>query len=137
VQKYISLLGQKAIIFALQGELGAGKTQFVKGLAKGLGISQLITSPSYTLVNEYFFTHQDQILPFVHIDAWRLPSEADLKSIGWENFLQAKAVIALEWPHLPDLKTVKNGLVIPLQFSYEAATDDRSITLEKPEEKNA
>lgn len=136
VQKYTSFLGQQPIIFALQGELGTGKTQFVKGLAQGLGISQLITSPSYALVNEYTSTHQDQTFPFVHIDAWRLPSADDLESLGWTRFLQENAVIALEWAHWPKLVSEKNSILVPLQFAYEAATDDRTIIIGNPEGKN-
>lgn len=89
-------IGQQPIIFALQGELGTGKTQFVKGLAHFLGYSGLVTSPSYTLVNEYQLPANNLL---VHIDAWRLPHPtSDIMTVGWNNFLKQKAVIALEWP---------------------------------------
>ncbi len=135
-QKYAPLVGQKPIIFALQGELGSGKTQFVKGLAKGMGIEQLITSPSYTLVNEYQCVINGQTHPFVHIDAWRLPSSKDLETIGWSRFLENNAVIALEWAHLPDLSHLDNqAVIVPLAFHYESATNDRTITWVVEEDK--
>lgn len=135
VQKYSHFWGHQPIIFALQGELGAGKTQFVKGIAQGLGISALITSPSYALVNEYSFHHQNKVIPLIHIDAWRLPSADDLQSLGWERFLQQKAIIALEWPDLSQLKIDADSTIISLHFAYEPATDDRTLTIQEPGEK--
>ena len=132
-QQQADFVGVTPLIFALQGELGAGKTQFVKGLARGFGITGLITSPSYTLVNEYAIEKAEKSIPFVHIDAWRLSSPSDLETIGWNRFLEQQSVIALEWAHLQNLEELaKNSRILPLSFTYESETDTRTITVGEP-----
>lgn len=134
-RQWWSRYGHQPVVFALRGELGAGKTQLVKGLATGLGITELITSPSYTLVNEYQFTpHPNHSpLPFVHIDAWRLPDLSDLESIGWSRFLADHAVIALEWtPNRSDTVFPPQVAVQWVQFAYGDNENDRSLTWETP-----
>ena len=81
------------MIFGLIGELGCGKTQIVKGLAKGLGINQQITSPTFAIVNEY----KTDNLWFVHIDLYRLSCVEDIHNIGLDEFLNDKAIVAIEW----------------------------------------
>lgn len=120
--------GHQPVVFALRGELGAGKTQFVKGLASGLGITKLITSPSYTLVNEYTFELDGQTVPFVHLDAWRLPKLTDLESVGWSRFLASQAVIALEWaPNRPAEVLSQNITQIVIDFAYGKPKDERQL----------
>ena len=120
--------GHQPVVFALRGELGTGKTQFVKGLAQGLGIETLITSPSYTLVNEYQFLATDQAVPFVHLDAWRLPDLNDLESVGWSRFLASNAVIALEWaPEQPATILPANTPAIIIDFSYGQTEEERCL----------
>ena len=93
-------------VILLRGSLGAGKTQFAKGVADGLGVVERVTSPTFSLVNEYEGLH-----PFVHMDLYRLyPPEADvsaspidlsqsvLASISFEEFLEGDAVVLIEWP---------------------------------------
>jgi tRNA threonylcarbamoyladenosine biosynthesis protein TsaE len=81
-------------ILLLIGELGSGKTTFVKGLAKGLGISQevLIHSPSFTLINEY-----PGKIPLYHVDLYRLDHLREIEELGLEDYLQKKGVVAVEW----------------------------------------
>jgi tRNA threonylcarbamoyladenosine biosynthesis protein TsaE len=80
-------------IIALTGELGAGKTHFVKGLAKGLGIEKDITSPTYVISQQY----SDGRLPFIHCDLYRVSHFSELEEIGWYDFLSNVAVVAVEW----------------------------------------
>lgn len=80
-------------IIAYIGGLGAGKTAFTRGLARGLGISMRVTSPTYTIVNEYTGGR----LPLFHFDMYRLESADDLFDIGWEDYLQRGGVCAVEW----------------------------------------
>lgn len=80
-------------ILAYLGDLGAGKTAFTRGLARGLGIPMQVTSPTYTIVNEY----EGGRLPLFHFDMYRLSSEEDLFDIGWEDYLLRKGVCAVEW----------------------------------------
>src|SRR5580692_10648936 len=80
-------------VIALSGELGAGKTQFVKGVARGLGISARVHSPTFTLVAEYGGGR----LPLFHLDLYRLENEAQILSAGLEEFLQPDGVAVIEW----------------------------------------
>lgn len=80
-------------IIAYTGDLGAGKTAFTRGLAKGLGYTQPVTSPTYTIVNEYLGGR----LPLFHFDMYRLASSDDLWDIGWEDYLEREGVCAVEW----------------------------------------
>lgn len=80
-------------VVAYLGELGAGKTAFTRGLARGLGIPMRVTSPTYTIVNEYTGGR----LPLFHFDMYRLGSEEELFDIGWEDYLARGAVCVVEW----------------------------------------
>jgi tRNA threonylcarbamoyladenosine biosynthesis protein TsaE len=80
-------------VIVLTGDLGAGKTEFVKGLAHGLGSSQPVSSPTFTLVQEY----RGGRLPLFHMDFYRLESEAELIEIGLDDYLSAGGVCVIEW----------------------------------------
>ena len=80
-------------VLAYRGDLGAGKTAFTRGLAKGLGCTDIVTSPTYTIVNEYLSGR----LPLFHFDMYRLASSDDLWDIGWEDYLDRNGVCAVEW----------------------------------------
>ena len=80
-------------IIAYCGDLGAGKTAFTRGLARGLGCTDGVTSPTYTIVNEYLSGR----MPLFHFDMYRLGSEDDLWDIGWEDYLDRGGVCAVEW----------------------------------------
>lgn len=79
-------------VVALQGGLGAGKTAFVRGLAAGLGIDSYITSPTFTIVNEY-----SGEIPLYHFDLYRIESESELLEIGWYDYINLGGVCAVEW----------------------------------------
>ena len=83
---------QPGDVIAYTGDLGAGKTAFVRGMAQGLGISQRVTSPTFTIVNEY----QGRI-PLFHFDMYRLPDADALFDIGWEDYLAREGLCAVEW----------------------------------------
>ena len=80
-------------VIAYQGDLGAGKTAFTRGLARGLGYTQPVTSPTYTVVNEYLGGK----MPLFHFDMYRLGSSDELFDIGWEDYLQRGGICAVEW----------------------------------------
>ncbi len=94
-QKYESHKGKRAIIFALRGEMGAGKTQFTKGLARAMGITELVTSPTFALENSYQSTVNSNQL--YHFDAWRLENSDEMKALGFPDLIKNKSVISVEW----------------------------------------
>ena len=109
-------------VIAYRGDLGAGKTAFTRGLAKGLGITESVTSPTYTIVNEYLSGK----MPLFHFDMYRLRSSDDLFDIGWEDYLERGGVCAVEWSeNVPD--AMENALVITIEKTGE---DTRRITVE-------
>ena len=80
-------------VVAFTGDLGAGKTAFTRGLARGLGVTGQVTSPTFTIVNEY----EGGRLPLFHFDMYRLCSSDELFDIGWEDYLARGGVCAVEW----------------------------------------
>lgn len=136
------LIGQNAVagdIVALQGQLGAGKTQLVRGLASGLGLSpRLVSSPTFVMVQEYEPAEGEADKPvLVHIDAYRIRSPDELETIGWTGQgeeLRENAVVAIEWAKLirpalgedllwVELEHTPNGRSISL--TAEGAWEDR------------
>lgn len=79
-------------VIAMYGDLGAGKTAFVRGMAKGMGLDCRVSSPTFTIVNEYLGERE-----LIHFDMYRLGSSDELFDIGWEDYLARGAVCAVEW----------------------------------------
>ena len=79
-------------VVAMYGELGAGKTAFVRGMARGMGLECRVSSPTFTIVNEYLGERE-----LIHFDMYRLSSADELFDIGWEDYLARGAVCAVEW----------------------------------------
>jgi tRNA threonylcarbamoyladenosine biosynthesis protein TsaE len=113
-------------VVAFTGDLGAGKTAFVRGMARGLGISQRVTSPTFTIVNEY----EGGRLPLFHFDMYRLSSEEELFDIGWEDFLTRGGVLAVEWS-----ENVKKALdrCIWVEIRRGSADTQRIISIRQEE----
>lgn len=109
-------------VIAYRGELGVGKTAFTRGLAQGLGISMRVTSPTYTIVNEYTGGR----LPLFHFDMYRLHDADDLFDIGWEDYLERGGVCAVEWS-----ENVAEAMTGAITVTIEKTGDDaRKITIE-------
>ena len=109
-------------VIAYRGDLGAGKTAFTRGLARGLGYREPVTSPTYTIVNEYIGGR----LPLFHFDMYRLGSAEDLWDIGWEDYLDRGGVCAVEWSENVD-DAMENAVYVTIEKLGE---DARRITLE-------
>ena len=110
-------------VVAYRGDLGAGKTAFTRGLARGLGISEPVTSPTYTIVNEY----PDGRLPLFHFDMYRLSDADELFDLGWEDYLARGGVCAVEWS-----ENVAHALENPITVTLERDPADenrRRITI--------
>lgn len=96
-QQYRSFYTYSPIVFALTGEMGAGKTHFVKGLAAGLGISDAVVSPTYTMASEYHFINESRPGLFIHVDTWRMSEAKELELIGIKKYIEDRGVLAIEW----------------------------------------
>ena len=108
-------------VIAYRGDLGAGKTAFTRGLARGLGILDPVTSPTYTIVNEYLGGR----IPLFHFDMYRLHSADDLFDIGWEDYLERGGVCAVEWS-----ENVADALEDPITVTIEKLGEEsRKITV--------
>ena len=109
-------------ILAYRGDLGAGKTAFTRGLARGLGYAEPVTSPTYTIVNEYLGGR----LPLFHFDMYRLGSSDDLWDIGWEDYLERGGICAVEWSENVD-DAMENAIYITI---YKTGEESRKIEIE-------
>ena len=109
-------------VIAYRGDLGAGKTAFTRGLARGLGCTGIVTSPTYTIVNEYLGGR----IPLFHFDMYRLRSSDDLFDIGWEDYLDRGGVCAVEWSENVD-DAMENAIYITIEKLGE---ESRRITIE-------
>ena len=109
-------------VIAFEGDLGAGKTAFTRGLARGLGATDRVTSPTYTIVNEYLGGK----MPLFHFDMYRLESSDDLFDIGWEDYLERGGICAVEWSeNVSD--AMEGALTVRIEKTGETS---RTITLE-------
>ena len=121
-ERLAGTLGPGTVV-AFTGDLGAGKTAFTRGIARGLGIPERVTSPTFTIVNEY----EGGRLPLFHFDMYRLNSADDLFDIGWEDYLSRGGVCAVEWS-----ENVMDALpedTVWVRIAREGDTG-RSITIE-------
>ena len=109
-------------VIAYRGDLGAGKTAFTRGLAKGLGCTDMVTSPTYTIVNEYLSGR----MPLFHFDMYRLASSDDLWDIGWEDYLDRGGVCAVEWSENVE-DALENAIDVTIEKTGE---ESRKITIE-------
>ena len=110
-------------IIAYYGDLGAGKTAFTRGLAAGLGVTEQVTSPTYTIVNEYRGKRK-----VCHFDMYRIDSEEALWDIGWQDYLDSGALCVVEWSENIEGALPKETL----RVSFETIDDEtRRITVEE------
>ena len=111
-------------VIAYFGDLGAGKTALTRGIAQGLGVTDLVTSPTYTIVNEYLTGR----IPLFHFDMYRLGSSDELFDIGWEDYLARGGMCAVEWS-----ENVEDALRDAIHITIEKdplEPDTRRITIE-------
>ncbi|MBI4130696.1 threonylcarbamoyl-AMP synthase [Candidatus Roizmanbacteria bacterium] len=148
MKQLLPKLQNRCIVFALQGDLGAGKTQFAKGVARALGIKEIITSPTFVLVKEYNFKLKSQNSKLknakyniqntkylYHIDTWRMREENELLDLGFEKMLVSGNVIVVEW--LEKVKSLlennilhkKNIFPVWVQFEQKEPANLRQISI--------
>lgn len=111
-------------VIAFTGDLGAGKTAFVSGMAQALGVEERVTSPTFTIVNEY----EGGRLPLFHFDMYRLGSADELFHIGWEDYLTRGGVCAVEWSE--NVEEAIEEDAIRVSITRGADENSRIITIE-------
>ena len=109
-------------IFCLCGDLGVGKTVFTKGFAKGLGIDEHITSPTFTIVNEYVGR-----LPFYHFDVYRIADPDEMYDIGFDEYIFGEGVCLIEWANIIEELITENAKWINISKDLEKGLDYRKI----------
>lgn len=97
VRRFRSYYTYTPVLFLFSGEMGAGKTHAIAGMAKGLGITESISSPTYAIANEFDFQNESIPGTFVHIDCWKLSHFEELVDIGLDAAIEEKSVVAIEW----------------------------------------
>ena len=114
-------------IYTLDGDLGAGKTVLAKGFAKGLGVEETVTSPTFTLIREY----QSGRLPLYHFDVYRIEDPEEMLIAGCEEYFYGAGVCLIEWADMIS-ELLPEG-VINIRLMKEHGSDNRTITIEAPD----
>ena len=113
---------QPGDVVSLTGDLGAGKTTFVQGMARGLGVEEPVVSPTFTLVREYRGT-----MPIYHLDVYRLDRIQDVLDLGFEEMIGPEALVFIEWGDA--IETILPESYLQVELSIPPAGDDRRLLL--------
>lgn len=114
-------------VYALTGDLGAGKTAFAQGFAKGLEIEEYVLSPTFTIMQVY----EDGRLPLYHFDVYRIGDISEMDEIGYEDYFFGEGVSIIEWADMIDELIPDDAVRISIRKMPEISPDHRQITLEK------
>lgn len=114
-------------VFTLTGDLGVGKTVFAKGFAEGLGVTEPVTSPTFTIVQEYLSGR----LPFYHFDVYRIGDPDEMEETGFYDYLDRGGVVLIEWAELIEDILPSPRTAIKLEKDLDGDDDYRLITVEK------
>jgi tRNA threonylcarbamoyladenosine biosynthesis protein TsaE len=125
-ERIAGLLSHGSVV-ALEGALGSGKTQLTKGIAKGLGISENITSPTYTIISEY----QNSGCVLYHIDAYRLNNDRDFEDIGGIEIINSNAISVIEWSNKILKSLPENTITISLEITGQPSRSIKITGVEK------
>ena len=123
-------LGEKAYpgqVFTLTGDLGVGKTVFTQGFAAGLGITEPVNSPTFTIVQVY----EEGRLPFYHFDVYRIGDVEEMDEVGFEDYVMGEGVSLIEWANLIEEILPQKRTEITIEKNLEEGFDYRKITVEE------
>lgn len=118
-------------VYCLSGDLGVGKTVFTRGFARGLGIDEHITSPTFTIINEY-----EGRLPLYHFDVYRVANPEEMDYIGCDEYFFGNGVCLIEWAELIEDIIPENAVWIKIEKDLEKGTDYRKITIGEDKDEN-
>ena len=115
-------------IFSLEGDLGVGKTVFTKGMAEGLGITEPVSSPTFTIVQVY----EEVRMPFYHFDVYRIGDPEEMDEIGYEDYFFGEGICLVEWANLIEELMPEHTIRITIEKDLEKGFDYRKITVVYP-----
>ncbi|MGF7146051.1 tRNA threonylcarbamoyladenosine biosynthesis protein TsaE [Anaerotaenia torta] len=122
----LGLGAQKGDVFCLSGDLGVGKTVFTQGFARGLGIEDAVSSPTFTIIQEY----EGGRLPLYHFDVYRIADPEEMEEIGYEDYFYGDGVCLIEWAELIEELLPENRRTISIRKKLDKGFDYREITVE-------
>lgn len=123
--KKLGLSAKSGQIFCLNGDLGTGKTVFTQGFAAGLGITEPVNSPTFTIVQIY----EEGRLPLYHFDVYRIGDVEEMDEIGYEEYFFGEGVCLIEWAALVEEIIPENAVLITIEKDLEKGFDYRKITI--------
>ena len=117
-------------VYTLVGDLGVGKTVFTQGVASGLGITEPVSSPTFTIIQEY----EEGRLPFYHFDVYRIGCIEEMDEIGYEDYFYGNGICLIEWANLIEEIIPEDAISITIEKDLEKGFDYRRIRIEGMEE---
>ncbi len=124
--RQLGLLAKPGDIYTLNGDLGVGKTVFTQGVAKGLGVTEHVNSPTFTIVQVY----DSGRLPFYHFDVYRIGDVEEMEEIGYEDYFFGDGICMVEWAQLIAELIPQQATKITIEKNLEKGFDYRKITIE-------
>lgn len=125
-RSFAKKLGEKATegqVYSLIGDLGVGKTVFTQGFAEGLGVKELVNSPTFTIVQEY----NDGRLPFYHFDVYRIGDPEEMYEVGYDDYVYGEGVSLIEWANLISDILPEDAIEVRIEKDLEKGFDYRRI----------
>ena len=126
VGRTIGMNAKPGQIYTLTGDLGVGKTVFTQGVAAGLGITEPVNSPTFTIIQEY----EDGRLPFYHFDVYRIGDLEEMEEIGYDDYFFGQGICLIEWAEL-----IEKRIEVTIEKDLEKGFEYRKITIEERGEK--
>ena len=126
VGRTIGMNAKPGQIYTLTGDLGVGKTVFTQGVAAGLGITEPVNSPTFTIIQEY----EDGRLPFYHFDVYRIGDLEEMEEIGYDDYFFGEGICLIEWAELIEEILPENRISITIEKDLSRGFDYRRIMIE-------
>ena len=131
VGRTIGMNAKPGQIYTLTGDLGVGKTVFTQGVAAGLGITEPVNSPTFTIIQEY----EDGRLPFYHYDVYRIGDLEEMEEIGYDDYFFGQGICLIEWAELIEEILPEKRIEVTIEKDLEKGFEYRKITIEERGEK--
>ena len=131
VGRTIGMNAKPGQIYTLTGDLGVGKTVFTQGVAAGLGITEPVNSPTFTIIQEY----EDGRLPFYHSDVYRIGDLEEMEEIGYDDYFFGQGICLIEWAELIEEILPEKRIEVTIEKDLEKGFEYRKITIEERGEK--